>query len=1098
MRRWLLGLVLLLGLPLAAQTTNPVSGYCDLGGSKAQVSGLGSMNYQQGNIPGCTITVYLHGTQTLATIYADDNNTPLSNPFTAVVPPSPNAGFYIFWAATGQTYDVVGSGGIAPNTYPSPQTIKEVALSVGGGGGSTPCGVLYDIQINDPLGTFGCDSGHWFENPTTHTAQLGTSADGGTFNVLGPSDGTVNVVGTNAQSTVGSGYLVLKTATNPVPSPGAIGVGFLSPSGGTPDAYIIPPTAVGTVGQALGITGVSGDVATTGWITPASSGQISQEFMYPVFSTNAPSPTTTNDLVDTLYQQGQSQFFAGPGPANIPSNYVVQAVTCGENSTGVFTCPMPAPVTPGNRLCALATTQCGLACFNSFTFTDSLANVFSRLDDLTWTHTPSSDACAPVTVGGQDTITITPSFITTGTTQAQIVELQGTTSIDAHAAGDSASFTAGVVANLTPVTSTINNDFVLSWQTSQQTGSGAATFGAGIGGTLVNQANQANTTSIMSQGYIAGAAGVFTPTAYSNISGGGVGGPGSTWPSFTIAFGATAPPTEATPTWHSIWPYDILDSMMTGTDVGVADAYNISFSHCPTALTALKSWAWFTPANANATTTPTLLWCGLGPHTITKNGQSALVANDLITTKVAYLLWDGTDWELQNPAGVSAAGVSFATITGGTNTVPAAMVVGTGSSLAPSSATVGVVSANQINGTSLAGLATGILKNTTTTGVPSIATSADTIAQFTGCSGTQYLGADGACHTVTAGGSPVYKDEALNYTVLASDFSTPAPGCGVIHPTATITVTLVASGSQPAAGQCITIPMNVDNINVTIAPSGQTLFVNGASSSGFKLYTGMYAWIVSNGTNYIMSYSNIAQGSNHSFVISDNGGFNGSNYGITWIGGLSPSNMSGVSDFNTVVGAQAGGSSMGQGNTIMGRTTGSGMSGGSFNTAIGYAIGPNNFGGNSASQFNLILGYNNTFATVDTPSTTTANYVNIANWLTGDNSKGLATLVGPVPTVATNDCGSTSQGTVTAGSTNTAGEVTAGTATVTSCAISFTATRAAAPWCVCSSEDNTVAAAGLACSASTTKLTATSAGNLDSKKWTYICFAGSNVKNPAQ
>lgn len=53
------------------------------------------------------------------------------------------------------------------------------------------------------------------------------------------------------------------------------------------------------------------------------------------------------------------------------------------------------------------------------------------------------------------------------------------------------------------------------------------------------------------------------------------------------------------------------------------------------------------------------------------------------------------------------------------------MVVGSGASIAPTSATVGVVSANKINNTALAGLGTGILKNTTGTGVPSIAVAAD-------------------------------------------------------------------------------------------------------------------------------------------------------------------------------------------------------------------------------------------------------------------------------------------------------------------------------------------------------------------------------------
>ena len=49
------------------------------------------------------------------------------------------------------------------------------------------------------------------------------------------------------------------------------------------------------------------------------------------------------------------------------------------------------------------------------------------------------------------------------------------------------------------------------------------------------------------------------------------------------------------------------------------------------------------------------------------------------------------------------------------------------------------------------------------------------------------------------------------------------------------------------------------------------------------------------------------------------------------------------------------------------------------------------------------------------------------------------------PSIANNACGSTSQGTVTAGSNDHTGKVTVGTALVTSCAISFATTYAAAP-----------------------------------------------------
>ena len=60
----------------------------------------------------------------------------------------------------------------------------------------------------------------------------------------------------------------------------------------------------------------------------------------------------------------------------------------------------------------------------------------------------------------------------------------------------------------------------------------------------------------------------------------------------------------------------------------------------------------------------------------------------------------------------------------------------------------------KINGTALSGLATGILKNTTTTGVPSIAVSSDVYGLWTGtCSSSTYLRGDGSCQTPAGSGT---------------------------------------------------------------------------------------------------------------------------------------------------------------------------------------------------------------------------------------------------------------------------------------------------------------------------------------------------------
>lgn len=121
-RKLILTLLLLAPASVFAQTA-AIQGYCDKGGTKTVTQGLNSTNYAQGDNPHCQITVYLTGTQTKATLTADKDGTPLPNPFTAGAVGSLLPGKWIFWAAVNQGYDVVASGGDAPNTYSQPVTL---------------------------------------------------------------------------------------------------------------------------------------------------------------------------------------------------------------------------------------------------------------------------------------------------------------------------------------------------------------------------------------------------------------------------------------------------------------------------------------------------------------------------------------------------------------------------------------------------------------------------------------------------------------------------------------------------------------------------------------------------------------------------------------------------------------------------------------------------------------------------------------------------------------------------------------------------------------------------------------------------------------
>lgn len=105
-------------------------GWCEQGNKK--IVSIGDITKVQQSFPGCTITVYLAGTLTPATLYSDSGgSTPLSNPFTAN-----STGYWFFYAADGH-YDAKLSGsGISV-----PFTLADIQLgSTGGGGGGGGCG----------------------------------------------------------------------------------------------------------------------------------------------------------------------------------------------------------------------------------------------------------------------------------------------------------------------------------------------------------------------------------------------------------------------------------------------------------------------------------------------------------------------------------------------------------------------------------------------------------------------------------------------------------------------------------------------------------------------------------------------------------------------------------------------------------------------------------------------------------------------------------------------------------------------------------------------------------------------------------------------
>lgn len=80
-------------------------GFCERGGNVVVTSGVTSATKVQQSFPGCTVTVYLTGTTTLAALYSDNSGTAKANPFTA-----DTAGYWFFYADNAR-YDVRLSGG---------------------------------------------------------------------------------------------------------------------------------------------------------------------------------------------------------------------------------------------------------------------------------------------------------------------------------------------------------------------------------------------------------------------------------------------------------------------------------------------------------------------------------------------------------------------------------------------------------------------------------------------------------------------------------------------------------------------------------------------------------------------------------------------------------------------------------------------------------------------------------------------------------------------------------------------------------------------------------------------------------------------------
>jgi hypothetical protein len=130
---------------LPASARQRFQGYCTQGGTKAMTLMVHSTTIVQQSFPSCTVNVYMPGTTTHVSIYADDNGTVKSNPFTA-----DTTGYYFFYADDG-AYDVNFSGGgiSAPFTSGDVRLVDPYFTYTSNNDGTTRYKISQTISITD-------------------------------------------------------------------------------------------------------------------------------------------------------------------------------------------------------------------------------------------------------------------------------------------------------------------------------------------------------------------------------------------------------------------------------------------------------------------------------------------------------------------------------------------------------------------------------------------------------------------------------------------------------------------------------------------------------------------------------------------------------------------------------------------------------------------------------------------------------------------------------------------------------------------------------------------------------------------------------------
>jgi hypothetical protein len=166
--------IALIALSVCAHGMERARGWCQIGAKSVTTSGLSSSNVFQQSYPSQTVTVYLTGTLTLATLFSNNTGTSKPNPFTA----GSDASFF-FYAANGR-YDVTCT--------PQNITFSDILLlDLGSSTGITSINSQTGPSITLQAGNTGTDFN--ISNPSSNTIQVNCpTASASVRGCLGSSD----------------------------------------------------------------------------------------------------------------------------------------------------------------------------------------------------------------------------------------------------------------------------------------------------------------------------------------------------------------------------------------------------------------------------------------------------------------------------------------------------------------------------------------------------------------------------------------------------------------------------------------------------------------------------------------------------------------------------------------------------------------------------------------------------------------------------------------------------------------------------------------------------------------------------------------------